>query len=274
MAFALRDPSPAAAAPRPATPRDVLADRFRRLSPRQRAIWAAVILGLALVPALISASRPENVRSAVLLEPAAGQKAPTGVMANYLRSVVNVPIVQSRVAWSRSRYWDLIGLEHVDVDVQEAGPDGQGVRLTVADRTPRKARDLATAVAAEVVYQTRRAASRRASARGGVLFIDHALRNPNLSHARRAELITQRQLVATQAHQLRNAVEARISRPATMPAGDRIDRVVSKAAPGGVPRPNPIWAGLAGLFVGLALCALRLALPATRAPGDPPIAQR
>src|SRR4051812_9646874 len=121
MAFALRDPTPAAATPPPPTRRSVMAERVRRLSPRQRAIWAAMILGLALVPALISASRPKDVRSNVLLEPVTGQRAPRGVMAGYARSVLRAPVVQSRIAWTRSRYWNLIGLEHVDVNVQAAG---------------------------------------------------------------------------------------------------------------------------------------------------------
>jgi hypothetical protein len=229
-----------------------------------------VILALAIVPALVSAARPQTVRSDVVLEPAAGASARPGTMARYARIVLHLPVVQSHIAAQRNRYWNFIGLRRVDVDVAAAGAGGQGVRLTVADRTPGKARDLAGIVAVQLVAQSRGAARRRARARAGVRGIDRALQAPGLTADRRTQLAAQREFIAAQARQERGATALRIARPAVLPAGDRVDRLVSAVAPDGLPSPDPLWAGFAGLLLGLALCALWLALPAGRRADSPP----
>ena len=271
MASTLHDRPAAASPPPPSTPRTAVADRLRRVGPREWAVWAVVILVLAIVPALVSAARPQTVRSDVVLEPAAGASARPGAMAGYARAVLHLPVVQSHIAAQRNRYWNLIGLRHVDVDVAAVGAGGQGVRLTVAERTPGKARGLAGIVAEQLAAQSREAAPRRARARAGVRAIDRALQAPGLTAARRAELVAQREFIAAQARQDRGAIALRVARPATLPAGDRVDRLVSPVAPDGVPRPDPLWAGFAGLLLGLALCALWLALPAgRRADGSAP----
>ena len=269
MASTLHDPAPPAAAPAPATPPTVVADPLGRLGPRGRAVWAVVILALAVVPALVSAARSETVQSDVLLEPVAGASARDGAMAAYARRVLALPVVQGRIASQRNRYWFLIGLRHVDVDVRAEGPGGERVRLSVADRTPGKARDLAHSVARQLVAQSRGAAARRSSTRAGLRVVDRALQDPALTAARRAQLESQRRFIVVQGRQDEGVVELRIARPATLPAGDRIARAVSKVAPEGVPRPNPLWAGFAGLLLGLALCALWLALPAGRRASGP-----
>ena len=255
-----------AVAPPPAAPRNVVAQRLRRLGPRERAIWAVVILLLALLPAVVSAARPETVRSDVLLQPAAGETARAEAMADYARRVVAVPFVQVRIAAERNRYWSLIGLRPVRVGVAAAGPGAQGVRLTVAARTPKEARNVNAVVAEQVTALSRGAAGRRASARAGLRTIERTLRDSQLEPARRAQLVAQRRFVAVQARQERGVVALRVARPATKPAGDRIDRLVWPVASDGVPRADPLWAGFAGLLLGLALCALWLALPAGRRP--------
>lgn len=269
MASTLHDPAPPAAAPAPAASRTVVAERLRRLSPRERAVWAAVILALALLPALVSAARSETVRSDVVLEPVRGTRTAAGTMAAYARRVVALPLVQSRIAANRNRYWNVIGLRHAEVDVAAAGPGGRAVRLSVPARSSGDARDLAGIVAAQVAAQSRGAASRRGGARAGLRAIDRRLRDAALSPARRSELLAQRRFIVTQARQEHGAVPLRVTRPPTLPAGDRIDRVVAKVAPDGAPRPSPLWAGFAGLLLGLALCSLWLALPAGRRADGP-----
>jgi hypothetical protein len=267
MASTLHDRAPAAAPPPPAPRGTVVADRLRRLGRRERAIWAVAILVLALVPALVSAARSDTVRSEVLLEPAPGERARPGVMADYVRTVVNLPVVQGRIAFRRSRDWFLVGLRHADVDVDAAGRGGRGVRLTVTERTRRKARDLAFIVAREVRARSRGAARRLSSGLAGLKVIDRALRNRVLPAARRRELLAQRRFILVQARQDAKGASLEITRPPTLPAGDRIDRIVTKVAPDGAPHPHPLWAGFAGLLLGLALCGLWLALPAGRRAG-------
>ena len=138
------------------------------------------------------------------------------------------------------------------------------MRLSVADRTPREARDLANSVAREVAAQSRGAAARRASGLGALKVVDRALQDPDLTAARRAELVAQRRFILTQSRLDEGVVALRLARPATLPAGDRLDRAVSKVAPDGVPRPDPLWAGFAGLLLGVALCSVWLALPPGR----------
>jgi hypothetical protein len=270
MASTLHDPAPPAAAPAAATARTVVADRLRRLSPRGWAIWATVILTLALVPALVSAARPKTVRSDVVLEPVAGTRTGAGTMAAYARRFLAFPLVQSSIAARRSRYWSVIGLRHVDVDVAAAGPGGGGVRLSVPAGIPGDARDLAGIVAAQVTAHSRGAGSRRAGARANLRAIDRRLRAGGLTTARRAELVAQRKFMVTQVRQERGAVALRVAHRPTRPDGDRIDRAVSKVAADGAPRPSPLWAGVAGLLLGVSLFALWLAVPADRRPGPAP----
>jgi hypothetical protein len=266
MASTLHD-RPAAAAS-PAAPRGrVVADRLRRLGPRERAVWAVAVLALALVPALVSAARSETVRSEVLLEPAPGQTARPGAMAGYVRTALDQPVLQGRIAFRRSRDWFLIGLRHADVDVRAAGAGNRGVLLSVPERTRRKAHDLAFIVAREIRARSRGAAERRRSGLAALKVIDRALADPALPAARRARLTAQRRFVITQAREDTGVAALEVTRPATLPDGDRIDRLVSKVAPDGAPHPDPLWAGFAGLLLGLALCGLWLALPARRPAG-------
>jgi hypothetical protein len=264
MASTLHDPARTAPPAAPGGRRSLVAGRLRELGPRQRAVWGVVMLVLALGPAVVSAARPEQVRSYVFLEPVAGATAREGDVADYTRRILRLNLVQNTIAGTRSRYWTLLGLGRVHVDVHPAGPGGQGVRLSVLGRTRAEARDLANATAAQVTARSRGTIARRTRARAGLRKLDKARRDPHLTRARRSGLEAYRRFVAFDDGLEAGAVDLRVARPATVPADDRISRLVSKVAPDGVPRPNPLWAGFAGLLLGLALCSLWLALPPGR----------
>ena len=264
MASTLHDPKAPTPAPA-ATPRSRLSRRLPALGSHQLAFLGIFLLAMTLIPILVTGARSKQVTSEVVVEPVAGSKVSEGATAAYARRVLRLNLVQHTIAATRSRYWTLIGLGHVDVDVEAVGRGGQGAKLIVAGRTRAEAQRLANAAALSVAARSRDAPARHARARAKLRKLAQALRDPGLSPQRRSQLIATRQFIGFDARLDAGAVALRVARPATRPAGDRIDRVVSKVAPDGAPRPSPLWAGVAGLLLGLSLCALWLAVP----PGRP-----
>jgi hypothetical protein len=233
------------------------------------AFLGVFVIAMTLVPIFVSATRPTQVTSEVVIEPVAGSKVSEGATAAYARRVLRLNLVQHTIAATRSRYWTLIGLGHVDVDVEAVGRGGQAAKLSVADRTRAEAQKLANAAALAVTARSRGAPARHARARAKLRKLAQALRDPGVSPKRRSQLIATRQFIGFDARLDAGAVALRVAGPATRPAGDRIDRVVSAVAPDLAPRPSPLWAGVAGLLLGLSLCALWLAVPPGRRTGGP-----
>jgi hypothetical protein len=269
MASTLHDPE-APTPPPAAPPRSLFTRRLPALGAHQMAFLGVFLLAMTLIPIVVTATRPERVTSEVVIEPVAGSKVSEGATAAYARRVLHLTLVQHTIAATRSRYWTLLGLGHVDVDVEAVGRGGQAAKLSVAGRTRAEAEKLANAAAVAVTARSRGALARRARARAKLRRLARALRDPDLSPERRSQLIGTRRFIGFDARLDAGAVALRVARPATRPAGDRIDRVVSKVARDGAPRPSPLWAGFAGLLLGLSLCALWLAVPTDRRPGPAP----
>jgi hypothetical protein len=131
----------------------------------------------------------------------------------------------------------------------------------VPGRTPGEAQEVAAVVAREAVVRSRGAADRRVQARSALLLVEKALRNPDLTPGRRSELERQREFITVQGRQDIGVAPLRVVAPPTRPDGGVVDRLAREVVSDGVPRPNPLWAGFVGLLLGLALCALWLALP-------------
>src|SRR5829696_9046840 len=100
MPSTLRDPAPPAATKREA-PRAVLADRLRRLGPRERVVLTLAVVALTLIPAIVTAVRPATLHSEVRLAPAAGERTRPGLMARYVERFVHQPLIQDRIAGER-----------------------------------------------------------------------------------------------------------------------------------------------------------------------------
>ena len=260
MASALRDPAPPATAPA-ATRRSVLSGRLDRLGRRERVVMALAVLALAVVPALVSALRPATLWSETRLAPEPGERARPGLMAPLIERWVSLPVVQDRIAFTRSRWYWLVDLDLADVEASPAGPGGQGAFVRVPGRTPGEAQEVAEVVARQLVKHFRGAAKRREGTRRALLVVDKALRDPDLTPARRDELLRQRRFINVQARGDEGVAALRVVSRPTRPDGGVVDGVTRRVVSDGVPRPHPLWAGLAGLLMGLALCALWLALP-------------
>jgi hypothetical protein len=260
MASTLRD-APPQAAPPPPTPRSAVSERWRRLGRRERVVMALAVVALALVPALFSALRPATLYSEMRLSPELGERAAPGRMAPYIERMVVSRGVRDRIAGTRSRWYWLVDLELTEVRATPAAPGGQGAFVRVPGSTPGEAQEVARVIARHAIAQSRDAATRRATTRAALAMVDRALRRPGLSAARQAELERQRTFIVVQGRNQRGVAPLQLASGPTRPDGGVVDSLARNVVAEGVPRPNPLWAGLVGLLLGLALCALWLALP-------------
>jgi len=252
MASTLHDPA------LPAATRRTPARLGRR---RHLLVMALVVVVLTLVPAAVSSLRPATVHSEVRLVPERGQQTRTGAVASLVEQRVNQPGVRNRIVTARRRSAWIVDLALTDVRATPAAPSGQGALISVPGATPGEARDVARLVAREVIARAGGAAARRAEARRAVAAVERALHQRGLTPARRTELESQRRFITVQALQDAGLTPVRVAAGPTRPEGDLVDRVVRPVISDGVPRPNPLWAGFVGLLLGVALCALWLALP-------------
>jgi hypothetical protein len=233
---------------------------------RSRADMIGLALGvllLALGPLVLTLLRSEDYTSTTTISMSDNPSGdllprPLGFVAGPVEVRDLQRAVDRRVGWldSPRDLPDYVSIEAVD------GPGRPQYVLTARGPGADEARALATASAREVIESAENGAH---FFLGGELpKIERALRRDDLPAARRLEL-TQRRDDIQAVLDNQEFVYERTATPATRPDERAADRLLG-ALPGSRPlRPDPLWAGLAGLALALALLAWVLALsPASR----------
>jgi hypothetical protein len=263
MASTLRDPAPApnrlAAAAAP------LSERLGRVPRRERVLLAVVLLILTVVPAAIAAARSSEVRVELALERAApGFSAPQGVPA-YVRSMLRGSRLREHVAGVTGRSWRDLEDHYDAIEVVRRGAPGhREVVMRVPADTVRDAEKLADAIVGKLDID----AELQVNGRTLLARIGRRLRDENLSEAVRRRLITQRLFARAGLRSFRNDIPLRASRPVTEAPRGTVDRAIDSLPGENPPYRSPVWTGLAGLLLGLALCSLWL-LARSPAPREP-----
>ncbi len=262
MAFALRDrprPSPGSPAGRSAT----IVRRLRGLAPRERALLALAVLLLTLVPVAVSLARPAVRWSELVVAPAAGAPTARGSPAEQVSRLVRDRSFQARVDDERDSAWFTLESRLDDVEVSAVAGDPSRVRIRVPARTRAEALGVARSVAAVLTAQGRTAPRMVAVGRARLREIDAALRG-RPAPARRRQLLTERRFIGVA---IANVVAVEVVDPPSRPSRTATEALIEKLDESGAPRPSPLWAGLAGLLLGLALCCLWLARPSDERAG-------
>jgi hypothetical protein len=232
-----------------------------RPSPRRpagrRATLALAVLLLALVPVGISLARPAVRWSELAVARAGGGSTPRGSLVEHVRRLLRDGGFRARVADDQDSPWFAYESRLGDVDVSPAAQDPSRVRIRVPARTRTQALGIARSVAAVITAQGRAAPEMVAIGRARLREVEAALRDP-LTPARRRELVAERRFIGVA---LANVVPLEVVDPPSVPARTTVEALIETLDESGAPRPSPLWAGLAGLLLGLALCCLWLARP-------------
>jgi hypothetical protein len=236
-----------------------LARRARRESRRRRLVWIAITAVFVLVPVGFNLARAPNFEASVELFPRAVGPYPAVTDPAYYRSLLADRELRRQMTLN-------VGggvAEYRDVSITPSSTRDTLI-LTVAAADPAKAQRFVNALSLQVAGATQRQLGRLADQDATKL---------------RDRLRTR--LAASERRRLRRALRrlnrfgpfppGRVlpGRPAARPPMDHwADRLVAEL-PGTFPgRPNPAWAGLAGLLVAATLWAICLVLipPRTRDP--------
>jgi hypothetical protein len=262
MASALRDrprPSPG----RPAGRSAAIVRRLRGLAPRQRALLALALLLLTLVPVAVSLARPAVRWSELVVTPAPAALTPRGSASEQMGRLLRDRSFRARVADERDSTWFVLESRLDDVDVAAVAGDPSRARVRVPARTRAEALGVARSVAAVITAQGRAAPKMLAVARARLREIAEAL-GDRPAPARRRQLLTERRFIGVA---IGNLVALEVVEPPSLPSRTTTEALIEQLDESGAPRPSPLWAGLAGLLLGLALCCLWLARPSDERAG-------
>ena len=253
VALALRDQARPAQAPDARSHAVGARARLRAVPPRTWAVLALVVVVLTAAPVLITLARPGTFNTTFVVaqhDPSQASDVPLDERAT--RTIVGFETQRRIVALRDARDWSL---EDVTPDpTVEPGPRPGTVRVTIPADTAEQSEGIARVAADVITTQRRGVVRKRAEELARLREVEIAVQRRDLAPARRARL---REEAAFIRASLPGLVAMRISDPPTAVApASLIDRLDA----GGVPRPDPIWAGAVGLLLGLALCSLWLTL--------------
>ena len=230
--------------------------RWRALRPVERVLLGLLVAVLAVVPALVTGRRSSSYRSevalAVVSPPPAGAADPVA----RVRLQVNSRFVQGLMAARAGGSVGALPAGARTVGVRRAA-DGSIV-LSVPGTDPSSARRLADQIASGLADQSRLAAASRKQMARKLAMIDRALRAPGLTAARRRRLVAERRFAGIALQGQRQSAEFAVRRVATTPRRNAVDRVVAGVHAGDATTPPALWAGIAGLLLGLALSGVWL----------------
>jgi hypothetical protein len=253
---------------RAATPERAATDRApwspRRVGRRERVLLALLVAVMTVVPALVALARADSYRASAELVSADRRDSAPDALA-YVREQLASPFVRNSVIKQVGASWT--GEDEFYADIQASpGPEGgpPSVVVGASGESPADARRTAGIVARELASGTRELARRIERGARAVALIERELATPGLSAERRRRLRGQAAFIRAEAAGQRDAVVLRLAGEPSGPPLNLADRVVDALRPGSAPRPAPLWAGLAGLITGLALCGLWLVVRPSR----------
>jgi hypothetical protein len=229
-----------------------------RVGRRERVLLVVLVAVMALAPALVALARETSHRATVeLLVANEGDDAADAI--GYVRSQLVNPFVRNSIVKQVGAAWAGEPEFYGDIGVA-AGADGDppSVRLTASGDSPAEARRVADIAAREIVAGTQQRARRMERGERILTTIERRLAEGDLSARQRRSLRGRAAFIRAEAAGLESVVALRVAGEASSSSLGLADRVIDALRPGGAPRPQPIWAGIAGLITGLALCALWL----------------
>ena len=209
------------------------------------------------MPVAISLARPAVRWSELVVAPVAGATTSRGSPTEQVSRLLRDRAFRARVADERDSTWFALESRLDDVDVSAVAGDSSRVRVRVPARTRAEALGAARAVAAAITAQSRTVPKMVAVGRARLREIDAALR-ARPAPARRRQLVTERRFIGVA---IANVVALEVVDPPSLPSRTTAEALIEQLDESGAPRPSPVWAGLAGLLLGLALCCLWLARP-------------
>jgi hypothetical protein len=253
VALALRDQTRPTSAPDSGGPTAGVSARLRAMPPRTRAVLALVVVVLTAAPAAITLARADTFTSTlVVAQQDASQASDVPLIERVTRTARGFETRRRIVALRDAPGWSLP--EDIPNPIVGAGPRPGTARVTIPADTTREALDVARVTAGVITAQARRISRARAAALDRRRAIDSALGRRDVSRARRSRLREEAEFIRAS---LPGLVALRISDP---PAAVQPTGLIDRLDPGGIPRPDPVWAGAVGLMLGLALCSLWLTL--------------
>ena len=233
-------------------------------SRRRRLGFAVVALMLIVVPVTFNSAREASYSASVELAPRAVDGYPPVTDPAYYEVFLD----DFQLHANMRENVDASPSDYDDATVRPTA--GRRLRLTVTAEVPIRARDIVNELGPQLSEASRRHLERQVA--GDMVKLEERLRSDGTSARERRRLRRRlRRLERLDPLKLqRIGVPARASAPPIRGWADE----VADAAPGELPpRPNPVWAGLAGLLVALILWLIGLALfPPGRARPDSPVA--
>jgi hypothetical protein len=253
VALALRDQTRPASAPESGGPTAGVSARLRAVPPRTRAVLALVVVVLTAAPVAITLARADTFASTFLVaQQDASQASHLPLVDRVGRAAREYETRRRIVALRDTPGWSLP--EDIPDPIVGAGPRPGTARVTIPADTSQEALDVARVTAGAITAQARRISRARAAALERRREIEVALARRDVSRAQRLRLETQALFIRVT---LPRFVPLRIADP---PAAVQPTGFINRLDPGGIPRPDPVWAGAVGLMLGLALCWLWLTL--------------
>jgi hypothetical protein len=229
-----------------------------------RVLLAALVAALVIVPAVVTSERSATYRSEVTLAASRQAADPGGNPVAYVRSQLNSRLVRGLIA---AQSGGSFGALPEAGSARVRGGAGGTITLSVPGPTPTTARTLADRIALGLAAQSRESAARHRALEAQRTVVAAGLRMKGLSSRDRRELRLQLRFVTAALTRRSGGVDLEVARRASLPERNVVDRAMAAAGIGDAATPSPVWAGMAGLLLGLALCCVWLV---ARQPGAAP----